>query len=747
MQVSPFDDNTAWSTDAEGRPLLDLGTEAPGDFSTYTLELESNALDPFFRRVQFSFKALCDSDLDCRPVKQQCPPAESDRPPIDYLAKDFLSFRKALSDFSALRYPEWRERSEADFGVMFMEALCSLADDLSYLQDRIAGEATLETASQRRSIVRHARLVDYEPRPATSSRVLLQLDVLVKSIPAGLVFSARGPDGTTIDFETGTGLVDPNTGKLNLATYLVDPLWNRGITPYFFDDSQQCLKAGSTDMWVLKQGFNFKAGQALLIDSDGQSTADPHIREIVHVTSAVEEFDPLFPGAPAPPTPVTHVFWDSSEALKHDHDLTFDQGLKRTRTILAGNLVPATQGRTQAETFAIDQPPPAAPDLPLAISRIGPNNTVTAPSIEYQHTLQNAPLVWLGVADAEAPPLPEVLLVEQPQIPGGSPVDWIWRRRLLDAEPFESAFTMDPSKFSPIGFRRDGPTIYEYDGGSGNTLRFGDGIFGGVPGAGAVFQVKYRVGAAAQGNVAADSIVSFDSSVGALVSAVTNPFPAEGGADEESDQRVRRLAPQAFRAKQFRAVRPEDYERAAETLSWVQRAGTSFLWTGSWLTVFTSADPKASDRISIDEQIGLIDLLNRRRMAGYESYVPAPRYASIDLIVSVCAKADAFQSDVEEAIVAALSTRKFLDGKTGFFHFDRFTFGTGLEPSALEAAIQNSHGVAGVVSIRYRRRGFTPDYVEMTETVTVAPDEIIRMDNDPSAPDCGSLKVIVGGGK
>ena len=210
---------------------------------------------------------------------------------------------------------------------------------------------------------------------------------------------------------------------------------------------------------------------------------------------------------------------------------------------------------------------------------------------------------------------------------------------------------------------------------------------------------------------------------------------------------MRRLAPQAFRAKQFRAVRPEDYERAAETLSWVQRAGTSFLWTGSWLTVFTSADPKASDRISIDEQIGLIDLLNRRRMAGYESYVPAPRYASIDLIVSVCAKADAFQSDVEEAIVAALSTRKSLDGKTGFFHFDRFTFGTGLEPSALEAAIQNSHGVAGVVSIRYRRRGFTPDYVEMTETVTVAPDEIIRMDNDPSAPDRGSLKVIVGGGK
>ena len=30
-----------------------------------------------------------------------------------------------------------QERSEADFGVMFLEALSALADDLSYMQDRV----------------------------------------------------------------------------------------------------------------------------------------------------------------------------------------------------------------------------------------------------------------------------------------------------------------------------------------------------------------------------------------------------------------------------------------------------------------------------------------------------------------------------------------------------------------------------------------------------------------------------------
>ena len=44
------------------------------------------------------------------------------------------------------------------------------------------------------------------------------------------------------------------------------------------------------------------------------------------------------------------------------------------------------------------------------------------------------------------------------------------------------------------------------------------------------------------------------------------------------------VAPEAFRAVTYRAVRPEDYAEAAERLPWVQRAGATFRWTGSWLT-------------------------------------------------------------------------------------------------------------------------------------------------------------------
>lgn len=732
----PFDGAGVWSTDAENRPLLTLQVPAPGDFSFYTMAITSKALDAFFNHARFSFKAKCPSDLDCAQVTPPCPPLSGDLPPIDYLAKDFLSFRKALSDFSTLRYPQWQERSEADFGVMFLESLCSVADDLSYGQDRVAAEANILTATQRTSIVRQARLVDYEPAPGIASHVLLQLDVQKGPIPSGLLMSASNPDGTLINFETGTGLIDPNTGLISRTSFPVNTSWNRfkpdgkpNLVPYYWDDSQRCLLAGATEMWIKGHGFNFVAGQQLLIDTKGLSTADPPIRQIVQLTSVDEQKDLLFD------VPVTHIVWGANDALTANHDLTFHDNVPWT--LLAGNLVPATHGRRYTESFAIDQAPASSPGVRLAILRTGPNN-----SLQYLYTLANTPLAWLQQDVSDAQPMPEILLEQI-----SASVPWAWRRRLLDAEQFEQAFTLDRAKFRAIARNSDGSISYEYDGDAGDTIRFGDDVFGEVPESGSVFQVTYRVGGGDIGNVSADSITIVDPSASGIISAVTNPFAAEGGADEESDLAVQRLAPQAFRATRLFDVRPEDYQATAQTLPWVLRAGTVFRWTGSWLTVFTTGDPRGTESITVSEQTDLINLLNRYRLAGYESYAPGPRFVSVDLIITVCAQPAAFRGDVEAAVLSALSASKAPDGTTGFFYLDRFTFGTPLERSALEAAIQAAYGVAGVVSILYRQRGVTPNYSDLPDTLQIHTDQILRVDNDPSRPERGAIQVVVKGGK
>jgi hypothetical protein len=207
------------------------------------------------------------------------------------------------------------------------------------------------------------------------------------------------------------------------------------------------------------------------------------------------------------------------------------------------------------------------------------------------------------------------------------------------------------------------------------------------------------------------------------------------------------MAPQAFRAVQYRAVLAQDYEAAAETLPWVQKAGTSFRWTGSWMTVFTAADPLGSETISTDEQVQLVDLLNRRRLAGYESYAPPPQYLSIDLRIEVCVLDGWLDGDVEAGVLTRLGSSTRTDDATGFFFADRFTFGTPLYRSRLEAAIQGVPGVAGVSAITYRQRGTFAGFIDLPEALSPAPHQILRVDNDPSWPERGTIRVIAEGGR
>lgn len=135
------------------RNLLTIIVDQPGDFSQYRLELVTGAgesdppagFDPQLAALSFSFKVACPTDLDCR-TEDLCPPEPLVRPDINYLAKDYASFRRVMLDRLALLVPEWTERSPADVGIALVELLASVADHLSYEQDAVATEAYFGTA-------------------------------------------------------------------------------------------------------------------------------------------------------------------------------------------------------------------------------------------------------------------------------------------------------------------------------------------------------------------------------------------------------------------------------------------------------------------------------------------------------------------------------------------------------------------------------------------------------------------------
>ncbi len=732
-------------TVVQGRDVLRITTTQPGDFSRYRLHLDDSRIDRFFNDVAFSFKANCPTSLDCEPPPHECAPEPPVDFPVDYTARDFWSFRQALLDFASQRYPQWQDRLEADAGNMLLEAMSAMGDEFAYNQDRIAREAYFETASQRRSLRRHAALVDYHVHDGLGATTWL--DFLVNAagnIPAGTVVT----DPTArVQFEAGRGLDDsfrvpPALPKL----YAVDPLRNV-LLPHQWDEDDVCLPAGATELYLegahsahlpLDDVTPGKApGRWVLLQT---KPANPAVRARAWMVRliAVEDTSDLV--LPPQPHAVTRLRWEPAQATPFELDLTVLE--------VHGNLVPATAGITQVARFAIGVSTDAA-DHPTAIERRGPGG-----SIAYQSSLPGSDasgLVFRGAAPNLA--APELRLNEVVPAGGGWDYvpngDWTWRRELLgtnSALPTSRVFRLDDGFWRRIvGYQRIGTEVVhrDYAADTGQTIRFGDGEFGATPAPGTVFQATYRLGNGAAGNVTAGTLTQCKLGI---VQSVTNPLAAVDGADPETPSEVRQQAPDAFRQVTFRAVRPADYAEAVERLPWVQRAGASFRWTGSWLTAYAAADPRGSFTITAAQRQEGERQLDRFRQAGRPAHLLDPVYANVDLMIAVCVAPSAYRGEVKERVLQALFGLQGVRPQPGFFSPDNFTFGTPLERSRLEAVIQNVEGVKAVENMLLRRRGWFAWRVFSELTFAVAPNEVIRVENNHLLPERGSVTLLMEGG-
>jgi hypothetical protein len=742
----------------DGRDVARLLLPIPGDFTHYRIQIADARIDPYYNDVPFSFKANCPSDLDCAPPEPDCPPAEVVDASIDYLARDFGSFRRALLDFAHLRYPHWPDRLEADVGVMLAEVMSAVGDEMAYYQDRIAREAYLETATQRRSVRRHTRLVDYTLHEGRAATTWLDVTVALGagSLPTGAGVWAIGDGGTRIDFEVGRGLHDPNAG------YTVAVARNQ-FAPHIWDEDDLCLPVGATYLHVQgHQAANLvfddvppgvPPGKWVLLQTQPTNAAQPIRTQLVRLIGVTDEQDPV------QNVPITRLEWATEQVLTHEFDLT--------SLVVRGNLVPVTAGRQRTHYFLVGQrvdqlTPPQQTALQLAVladratldqavERQGHDGTLT-----YLMTLPEADkqaLVWLG------PDLrrtrPDLRLTELDWIGGvwQPDRDWQWRQSLLgtdSAQADSTDFTLDDGSWRRVvGYRHGGNEFIhrDYASDAGKTIRFGDGEFGLIPARNTLFRATYRLGGGRVGNVGPGSLRGFDESrlpPGLTLAAVTNALPATDGEDTETLTEVRQLAPDAFRVLTYRAVRPDDYAEAAERLPWVQRAGASFRHTGSWLSAFTTPDPRGLPTLPTDLRRELTTHLDRFRMAGREAHVSEPVYANIDLLIEVCADVRTYPGELKERLLTALLGRPGYD--TGYFGPDRFTFGTPLDRSTLEAAIQRVPGVRAVEGIRFRRRGWF-DWRPFTDyAYDPGRNAIIRVANDPLHPDRGSLNLSIHGG-
>jgi len=139
-------------------------------------------------------------------------------PAIAYRVGEHSQFKASmlaeLSDPANLVLAQLRSRDDSDFTIALLDAWAVSADILAFYNERIANEAYLRTAVDRRSVFELARLVGYRPSPgvAASAFIAFTLNDAPGApdkvlIPAGTrVQSVPGPGQSPAVFETSNDL-------------------------------------------------------------------------------------------------------------------------------------------------------------------------------------------------------------------------------------------------------------------------------------------------------------------------------------------------------------------------------------------------------------------------------------------------------------------------------------------------------------------------------------------------------------
>lgn len=117
--------------------------------------------------------------------------------PTDYTDKDLASLRARLYRLVVTVFPEWTDQNVATFGNTLLESFAYVGDVLAYYQDNQAAESRFLSATQRRSLLSHAKLIAFKVPGATAATVDVRL--AIDAVTAGDVTFPAGTFVATAD--------------------------------------------------------------------------------------------------------------------------------------------------------------------------------------------------------------------------------------------------------------------------------------------------------------------------------------------------------------------------------------------------------------------------------------------------------------------------------------------------------------------------------------------------------------------
>ena len=347
---------------------LHLTLDSAGDYSTYRLAVQLSAvndavpayLDPMLAALDFSFKAECPSPFDCA-TPDTPPEPRNFGPAIDYLAKDYDSFRQLMLDRMAVTLPDWTEQSPADLGVALVETLAYAADQTSWFQDAVGTEAFLGRARLRQSVTRHARLLGYTASSDCNARAAVAIEAALDRtsvqpiLPTGTRLLTR-PPRLAANF-AAVQPPDPKRfedmiGGGSIVFESLQPVHSLRVARnamrlHDWGDAACCLPTGSTVAFLVGTRVQLGLAKGDLVIFEERipfggtvlDPPDPAHRQLVRLVA-----DPVDLNDPVMGVDLVQIDWHADDAL------TFPLNLERDDltdgAVAIGNVVLVDEGRT-----------------------------------------------------------------------------------------------------------------------------------------------------------------------------------------------------------------------------------------------------------------------------------------------------------------------------------------------------------------------------------------------------------------
>lgn len=715
---------TAASKVSGDNTLLQLTVKPVGDYSTYTLSVNFQKIDPFFSEIDFKFRPGCFNF--CAPEAAPPPKPKID-PAIDYLSKDYESFRHTMMTLMGQKVPNWEPTSEADLDQVLIELFSAAADELSDYQDRVMNEAYLLRSRKRVSLARHARLMDYHIHQGNQASTWLAMMVnTAGSLTEGFLAG------------TGKNIFDTNAIVFMTPTETnIDPLLNE-IGLYTWDNAVPALAAGATqaDLKLTTPG-QAAAEKVQGLIRDGTVTSlliqehrnpltgeergrDPSKRQLLKLLPGEQGAEALKDPVAVGDKWFVRVRWQEEDQLEEAFCFTVEcPDIVENVSLFHGNLVKVNQGRPYTVTFK-EKP-------------TDPNVLLISTDLYYERPekpgalckLPAGPLAYKDTDPGGDIP-PESTLKVTVSV-NGINNDWNEVINLIQSDEQDDDF------------------IVETDELGRSQVRFGDGVNGRELPEIAEVNCTYQIAYGPDGNVGSDALKSFDDSTYPEVDKIWNPFDVTNGQAPELAAEIIRRAPQAYRFNQLRAITLQDYINRAEEVSGVSNAAARYMWTGSWRTVQMTIDPVGTTTLKKDLRETVYQHLDAVRLIGEDLEIRAPEFVPLDIKVSLCIHPNYWPEDIKYLLEEELSDGFTQDGRKGFFHPDNWTFGQTLYASELVGRVQLVEGVDHVTQLTMNRWHQVGD--GLVEKISAKPNEIIQVKNNPDHMERGFIQFIIKGGR